>query len=165
MLERLRLLVHAIPRHAELLDEIELEQPVVAQHLERDLLAVVRELHAAVRDVLDQALVGELLDHPGGRRGRDLQAIREVVGRDRLARAVLQRVDRLRVVLDRLGRAHQTATSSPVTNISASPASSPATERGFSTRPSSSRSDGESWTITCTIAPAPKPNRNAASER
>ena len=42
MLERLGLLVHAVPRHAELLDEVELEQAVVAQHLERHLLAVRR---------------------------------------------------------------------------------------------------------------------------
>ena len=40
MLERLGLLVHAIPRHAEMLGQVELEQPVVAQHLERDPLAL-----------------------------------------------------------------------------------------------------------------------------
>ena len=55
VLERLGLLVHAVPRHAELLDEVELEQAVVAQHLERHLLALGRELHAPVRDVLGQA--------------------------------------------------------------------------------------------------------------
>ena len=39
VLERLRLLVNPVPRHAELLDEIELEQAVVAQYLEREPLA------------------------------------------------------------------------------------------------------------------------------
>ena len=40
VLERLGLLVHAVPRHAEVLGEVELEQPVVAQDLERDALAL-----------------------------------------------------------------------------------------------------------------------------
>ena len=38
VLEHLGLFVHAVPRHAERLRQVELEQPVVAQHLERDLL-------------------------------------------------------------------------------------------------------------------------------
>ena len=41
VLERLGLLVHAVPRHAEVLGQVELEQPVVAQHLEREPLALV----------------------------------------------------------------------------------------------------------------------------
>ena len=85
VLERLGLLVHAVPRHAELLGEVELEQPVVAQHLERDALAVGRQLHAVVRHVLDQPALGELLDHRRRRRRRDAEALGEVVGRDRLA--------------------------------------------------------------------------------
>ena len=36
MLEHLGLGVHAIPRHPELLGQEQLEQAVVAQHLERD---------------------------------------------------------------------------------------------------------------------------------
>ena len=36
VLEHLGLLVHAVPRHAEALDEVQLEQPVMAHHLERD---------------------------------------------------------------------------------------------------------------------------------
>ena len=39
MLEPLGLGVHLLPRHAELLHQVQLEQPVVAQHLERDRLA------------------------------------------------------------------------------------------------------------------------------
>ena len=42
VLERLGLLVHAVPRHAEVLGEVELEQAVVAQDLQRDALAVRR---------------------------------------------------------------------------------------------------------------------------
>ena len=68
VLERLGLLVHAVPRHAEVLGEVELEQPVVAQHLERDALAGRREQHAAVGHVLDEAALGELLEHRRDRR-------------------------------------------------------------------------------------------------
>ena len=58
VLERLGLVVHAVPGHAELLGEVELEQPVVAQHLERDALALGRELDAAVGLVLGEAALG-----------------------------------------------------------------------------------------------------------
>jgi hypothetical protein len=37
VLEHLGLRVDAVPRHAELLGEVELEQPVVAHDLQRDL--------------------------------------------------------------------------------------------------------------------------------
>ena len=63
MLERLGLLVDAVPRHAEVLGEVELEQPVVAQHLQRDPLAGRRQQHAAVGHVLDEPALGELLEH------------------------------------------------------------------------------------------------------
>ena len=39
VLEHLGLVVHAVPRHAERLGEVELDQPVMADHLERQLLA------------------------------------------------------------------------------------------------------------------------------
>ena len=39
VLEHLGLVVHAIPRHPERLGQVELEQPVVADHLERDARA------------------------------------------------------------------------------------------------------------------------------
>ena len=85
------------------------------------------------------------------------------------AGAALQRVDRLRVVLDRLGRAprvgggHQTLTSSPVRNMTAEAgqqARRPRPDRACGRQ--GRCSDGASCTITWTIAPAPKPNRNAA---
>ena len=43
VLEHLGLVVHAVPRHPERLGEVQLEQPVVADHLERELLAGVRQ--------------------------------------------------------------------------------------------------------------------------
>ena len=39
VLEHLGLVVHAVPRHVERLGEVELEQPVVADDLERQPLA------------------------------------------------------------------------------------------------------------------------------
>ena len=56
--------------------------------------------HAAVGLVLDQAELAEALDHARGRRRRDAEALGERVRADRLAVAALERVDRLRVVLD-----------------------------------------------------------------
>ena len=54
MLEHLGLVVHPIPGHAERLGQEQLEQAVVAQHLERHTLARRREPDAAVGLVLDQ---------------------------------------------------------------------------------------------------------------
>ena len=51
MLEHLGLVVHAIPGHVERFGEVELEQPVVADDLQRDALAVAGELDAAVAHV------------------------------------------------------------------------------------------------------------------
>ena len=58
--------------------------------------------HAAVRLVADEAERVELLDHPRRRRGRDAEALGERVRGHAAALALLQRVDRLRVVLDGL---------------------------------------------------------------
>ena len=60
MLEHLGLVVDAVPRHAQRLGQVELEQAVVAQHLERDLLAGVGELDAAVALVRDEPELVEL---------------------------------------------------------------------------------------------------------
>ena len=55
VLEYLGLVVDAIPRHPEALDQIQLEQPMVAHDLERDAPPAVGE-----RD----AVVGPVLHHP-----------------------------------------------------------------------------------------------------
>ena len=79
-------------------------------------------------------------------------------------RAALQRVDRLRVVLDGGGdvrsRSHRHQQAGR--EHDRHPGEQPGDGDGCSVRPSSSRSVGASCTMTCTIAPAPKPKRNAA---
>jgi hypothetical protein len=47
--------MHLVPRHAEALDEEELEQAVVADHLERDAPAASGQANAPVALVLDDA--------------------------------------------------------------------------------------------------------------
>ena len=54
VLEDLGLLVHLVPRHAEGLGEIGLEEAVMADHLEGDLAAGIGELDAPVGSVLDE---------------------------------------------------------------------------------------------------------------
>ena len=105
VLEYLGLRVHAVPGHAELLDEVGLEQPVMAEHLERDLPPLVGELHAAVWDMADVAERRELLHHRGHRRRTDAEPLRERRGRGDPV-ALLERVNRLCVVLDRRGELH-----------------------------------------------------------
>ena len=63
VLQAVGLRVHLVPGHAEVLDEVELEQPVVAQHLQRDRLAARRQAHAVVRLVGHQPQPVEALDH------------------------------------------------------------------------------------------------------
>ena len=98
MLEHLGLGVDAIPRHVERHRQVGLQQPVVADHLERERAPAVGELDALVRRVRDEALLRELADHGRGRRGRDVHPRRER-GRGDLAVPFLERVDRFRVVL------------------------------------------------------------------
>ena len=69
VLEHLGLLVDAVPRHAEVLDEVQLEQPVVADHLERDAPAGVGQRHPAVGLVGDESQLPEALDHPDAEAG------------------------------------------------------------------------------------------------
>ena len=69
MLEHLGLPVHPVPRHAEALDQVQLEQAVMANHLERHAPAVVGQLYAPVGLVLGEPELGQPLDHPRGRAG------------------------------------------------------------------------------------------------
>src|SRR5918999_2940011 len=93
--------VHLVPGDAEHLGEEALDQTVVADDLERDLLAGAAQDDAAVRLVRDEAEAGELLDHGRRRRGRNPEPAGER-GRRRRARLLVELVDRLEVVLDRL---------------------------------------------------------------
>ena len=58
VLEHLGLGVNAIPGHPELLGQEQLQQPVVAQHLERDPATLRGEPDAAVGLVLDEPELG-----------------------------------------------------------------------------------------------------------
>ena len=70
VLEDLGLGVDAIPRHVERLGEVELEQAVVADDLERHALAVGGQLDALVGHVVDEAELAQALAHPRRRRRR-----------------------------------------------------------------------------------------------
>ena len=101
VLEDLGLGVDAIPGHVERLGEVELEQAVVADDLERHALAVGGQLDALVGHVVDQAELAQALAHPRRRRRGDAQALGERV-RGRGPRIALSdRVNRLRIVLNR----------------------------------------------------------------
>ena len=63
VLEHLGLGVDAVPGHLQRLGEEQLDQPVVADHLERDPAPVGGQAHAAVGVVLDQAELAEALEH------------------------------------------------------------------------------------------------------
>ena len=75
MLEHLGLVVHAVPRHAQRGREEGLEQPVVAQHLERQPAPLVRQLHALVGAVRGEPELVQLADHARGGGGRHAQAL------------------------------------------------------------------------------------------
>ena len=100
VLEHLGLGVHAIPRDPEALGQVELEQPVVADDLERHLLPTLGQPHALVGLVRHQLELAELAHHPRRGGGRDAEALGDRGRGDRARAARLERVDRLRVVLD-----------------------------------------------------------------
>src|SRR5262245_13384690 len=82
VLEPVGLVVHVVDIQAEGLGEIELEQPVVADHLQRDALAVSGELDAAVPLVPRKPEGGQLLDHRARGRVGDAEPPRERGDRD-----------------------------------------------------------------------------------
>ena len=69
VLEDLCLVVDAIPGHPQHLGEIGLQQPVVADHLERYTLAALGQQDAPVGLVTDQAHLVHALEHRGHRPG------------------------------------------------------------------------------------------------
>ncbi len=99
VLEHLRLGVHTVPRHAQGLGEVALEQAVVADHLERDAASVSGEADATVGGVGDQAELVEAPQHGrDGARG-DAEPLGQRVRGDGLVAARFQGEDGLRVVL------------------------------------------------------------------
>jgi hypothetical protein len=103
VLEPLGLVVHGVDVEPESARKVELEQPMVADHLDRDLLARRREADAAVRRVLHELERRELLDHRAGRRRRDFLLARERRhGHPPALR--LEVVQLLQVVLDRVAQ-------------------------------------------------------------
>ena len=66
MLEPFGLVVDLVDVYAQCLREIELQQPVVPDHLERDLLARRGQRDAALRLVHGEIERGEFLDHLAG---------------------------------------------------------------------------------------------------
>ena len=102
VLEHLGLVVDLVPGHPEGLGEERLEQPVMADHLEGHPLPRRGQLDAPVGLVADQAELGHPLDHRRHRSRRDAEPLGEGRGPDRPRLARGERVDGLRVVLDRL---------------------------------------------------------------
>ncbi len=101
VLEHLRLGMHPIPRHPELLSEEQLEQTVMAQHLQSNTAALVGQAHTVIGLMLDDPDLGQLAHHPRHRRRGHPEPGREIVRRYRCAATSLQRIQRLRVILHR----------------------------------------------------------------
>ena len=97
MLEHLSLGVHTIPRHPELLSEKQLQQPVMAQHLQSHTPTLVGQPHPVVRLMLDDPDLSQLAHHPGHPRRGHPEPGREIVRRYRRAATSLERIQRLRV--------------------------------------------------------------------
>jgi len=101
VLESVCLGVDVVDVEPEGVCQVELEQAVMADHLECDPLARLSQARALVGLVLEQVEYGELLDHRRGRRRRDTLVASER-GDGRTTSGLLELVDPLQVVLDRL---------------------------------------------------------------
>ena len=102
MLEPVGLIMDIVDVKTEGLGEVELEQAVMADHLDCDSLACGGEADAFVRRVVDELERRQLLDHLAGRANRDPLLPGECGDRDTRF-ALLKLVDRFQVVLDRVG--------------------------------------------------------------
>ena len=99
VLEELGFRVHFVQREAEPIDEIPLEEPVVAKHLEGTTLARLGQLDSSIGSSLHEPELCQPLGHRCRRRSADPELPREGGGRDALTHG-LERVDRFEVVLD-----------------------------------------------------------------
>ena len=101
VLEPVCLVVDVVDADPERLREVELEQPVVSDHLQGHLLARVRERDAAVGGMLGEPECRQLLHHLARRRGRDVLPAGERRRRHALGLRP-ELVNLLQVVLDRV---------------------------------------------------------------
>jgi hypothetical protein len=101
VLEPVRLVVHLVDVDPERLGEVQLEQPVVPDHLEGDALSLGGQRNAPIGRVDDERERRELLHHRAGRRRGDTHSAGERGRRDPLAR-LPELVDLAEVVLDRV---------------------------------------------------------------
>src|SRR5260221_2813946 len=82
VLEPLGLLVHRVPGVAHRLDQIELDQPMMTNDLERHLLAGSGELHALIWRVGDEAELGQATKHLADRRCAHLEGFGQLLRGD-----------------------------------------------------------------------------------
>src|SRR5687767_349771 len=78
MLESLGFLMDRIPAVPHRLHEIQLEQPVMPDDLERELFAAPSELDALIRLVRHEPQLSEATKHLAHRGRTDIQALREL---------------------------------------------------------------------------------------
>ena len=97
MFQSLGFLVHTIQADAQVPGQVQFDQPVVADDLQRNLLASGGELHAVVGRVVHQLQPRQFLDHVGRGGGGHVQARRDSVRRHRLA-GLAEFVDHLEVI-------------------------------------------------------------------
>ncbi len=102
VLEPLGFVVNGVDVQAQRLRQVQLQQPVVADDLQRDLLAGAGQRHATIRLVCGETERSELLHHRACGRRRDALCLCERRYGDRAIRREL--VDLAQVVLDRVGQ-------------------------------------------------------------
>jgi len=101
VLESFGLVVDLVHVDAERLRQVELEQPVVSNDLERNPFSRVRQGDTAIGLVHGEIERRELFDHRAGRGRRDALALRQRGDRDATAVSA-ELVDLAQVVLDRV---------------------------------------------------------------
>ena len=101
VLEHLGLVVHAVPRHAERLAQVGLEQAVVPDDLERDPFPRTRQRDSSIRFVHCEAERCQLLHHRAGGGRRDALPLRER-GHGHAVSISAELVDLAQIVLDRI---------------------------------------------------------------
>ena len=99
VLEQFRFRVHLVQRQPEPIDEVALEQTMVAKHFEGATPSGIGERDSTMRHSLHEAELVEALGHRGRGRRAHAHPLRERRRRHALARG-LEGVDRLQVVLD-----------------------------------------------------------------